>query len=357
MSDKKKREEIPFQNDLDDMLSTINSLKRNELDAILKILRDSRANTSDKVHGEILDVPSLPEAHVIPNNKLANTITKDVVGIGEFELLVSGKSKKKITNSCVITYEGSDNLVLSSKHPFTEYDRQIHNAVVSLFLNGNDKITAAMVYRAICATPASEFVSPKQIESISKSIDKMRFINVRIDISDELRQRNIIVDDDTVVKKGIIESYLLNMDKVEFEYENADGKNTVIGYKINKVPVLYAYSSLVRQIITVPTLLLEIKDENNKRLRNNEARITIKGFLLRRIGIMKGKTKQSSHILFEEICKLFPETTENYKTRRYKEYAIAVLDYWKKTKYISGYSLLYKKGAFYGFEIDYGGVQ
>lgn len=289
----------------------------------------------------------IPTRHVIPNNKLTNQLTDDIIDTGSYELTVAGKGKNAVTTICVLTYEG-DNVKLTGRQSFTEYDRNVYNAVTSLFVYGDEAhiVTPAMVYRAMVNMTETETPSAQQIGAVTRSLDKMRFIRARVDCTEELKRRGASVDGEQITG-GMIDTYLLTADAVTVE---AGGKK-VKAYRIIKTPILYEYSSLIKQVLTVPAALLDVKAEG-QRVKNTEQRIAIKGYLLRRIEVMKGKTKQSTHILFDAIYSATGEESPNdIEKKRIREYVFTVLDYWQEQGHITGYSSLRSGTTYTGIDV------
>lgn len=289
----------------------------------------------------------IPTRHVIPNNKLTNQLTEDIIDMGSYELTVAGKGKNAVTTICVLTYEG-DNVKLTGRQSFTEYDRNVYNAVTSLFVYGDEAhiVTPAMVYRAMVNMTETETPSAQQIGAVTRSLDKMRFIRARVDCTEELKRRGASVDGEQITG-GMIDTYLLTADAVTVE---AGGKK-VKAYRIIKTPILYEYSSLIKQVLTVPAALLDVKAEG-QRVKNTEQRIAIKGYLLRRIEVMKGKTKQSTHILFDAIYSATGEESPNdIEKKRIREYVFTVLDYWQEQGHIKGYSSLRSGTTYTGIDV------
>jgi len=150
---------------------------------------------------------------------------------------------------------------------------------------------------------------------------------------------------------------------------------------------LYNYAKLTGQVLTVKANLLNVCDvtpngEIGAPIKNSEQRIPVKGYLLRRVEVMrhdKEKAKDSyrkyemrrqsdakkaaqegrepamqskgvdqfrtysNRILFDTLYYEIGIADESDKVKRAcREYAIQVLDYWKAVKYIKGYSI--KKG-------------
>ena len=306
----------------------------------------------DEVLNALPKLQSLvPQKHLIPNNKLANSLTKDIIGAGIIELDVSGKKEPELLTRCILNYEG-DNVKLSSRQPFTEYDRNVADAVTSLYEYGDSShiITAAQVYRAMVHATKTETPSAQQIGAVTKSLDKMRFVRVQIDCSQELTRRKVSLNG-AQVTSGKIDTYLLALEKIEV----TAGGQRVSAYKIMKPPILYEYSSLTRQVLTVPAALLDVRDNTGVKVSNTELRIAAKGYLLRRISVMKGKSgaRQSHTIkyssLYEEVCP--GQTLRRVEQQRLRDYTAIVLENWTWKGFISGYTETKKKKKKIGVEI------
>lgn len=291
----------------------------------------------------------VPQKHLIPNNKLANHVN-DIIGIGQTELVVSKQGKNEITTKCIINYD-SDNVKITGRRPFTEYDRNVADAVTSLYEYGDKShiITPAMVFRAMVHAAEQETPSTQQLEAVVDSLDKMRFLRVQIDCSEELRQRGLSLNG-KVITGGKVDTYLLTLKKVEVRA----GGHTTTAYKIIDAPVLYDYARMTGQVITVPAKLLDIRDSSGGKISNTETRIAVKGYLMRRISVMKGKTanRQSKIILyntmFEELG-LTDLTRDDQK--RIRKYCLEVLEYWKSSGFVNGYSELTQGKKKTGIEI------
>ena len=332
-------------------LHNIGTEEQKIIDLIKEIVGDNVSDiTSEQVRAALPQLASIiPQKHLIPNNKLANSLTKDIIGAGLIELDV-GRKKDDILTRCILSYEG-DNVKLTSRRSFTEYDRQVADAVTSLYEYGNKShiITAATVYRAMVHATETETPSPQQIEAVTQSLDKLRFVRVQIDCTEELMRRNIDLNGSQITA-GKIDTYLLTLDKMEV----IAGGQKVVAYKVIKTPILYEYSRLTGQVITVPAALLDIRDKTGAKIPNTERRIAIKGYLMRRISIMKGQNSknQSCHILYDslynEVCSTEPTQKEKRLIRDYIPY---VLEYWKSEKFIKDYEELTHGKKKIGIEI------
>ena len=308
-------------------------------------IKSPNIELADEVRAALPQLSSIiPQKHVMPNNKLANSLTKDIIDAGAIDLVVSGRGKTEITTRCILTYEG-DNVKLSGRQPCTEYDRNVADAVTSLFLYGDPShiITPATVYRAMIHSTGTETPSPQTLGAVTRSLDKGRFVRVQIDCTQELLRRKASLNGEQITG-GKVDTYLLPLEKIEVM---AGGKR-VTAYKIIKTPVLYDYARLTKQVLTVPAKLLDVPNASN-----TEQRISIKGYLLRRITVMKGKTQQSNRILFEKIWDAAGKPDPSPKeAQRIREYTFTVLDYWKKERYIKGYKAIKEGKAYTAVEIQ-----
>ena len=308
-------------------------------------IKSPNIELADEVRAALPQLSSIiPQKHVMPNNKLANSLTKDIIDAGAIDLVVSGRGKTEITTRCILSYEG-DNVKLSGRQPCTEYDRNVADAVTSLFLYGDPShiITPATVYRAMIHSTGTETPSPQTLGAVTRSLDKSRFVRVQIDCTQELLRRNASLNGEQITG-GKVDTYLLPLEKIEVM---AGGKR-VTAYKILKTPVLYDYARLTKQVLTVPAKLLDVPNASN-----TEQRISIKGYLLRRITVMKGKTQQSNRILFEKIWDAAGKPDPSPKeAQRIREYTFTVLDYWKKERYIKGYKAIKEGKAYTAVEIQ-----
>ena len=320
------------------------------MELLQALISDAGSITPEQVRAALPQLTSIIlQKHIIPNNKLANSLTQDIIDAGVINLDV-GKKKGDIITRCLLSYEG-DNVKLTSRQPFTEYDRNVLDAATSLYEYGDEShvITPATVYRAMVHATETETPSPQQIGAVTRSLDKMRFVRVQIDCSEELTRRKLSLNG-AQVTGGKIDTYLLALEKIEV----IAGGQKVTAYKIMKTPILYDYSRLIGQVLTVPAALLDIRDKTGAKVSNTERRIAIKGYLIRRIERMKGKTgnRQSRHILYADIYASVCEGDPKEKEQRLiREYVALVLTSWKRDKYITGYSELTQGRKKTGVEI------
>lgn len=314
----------------------------------------------------------LPEKYVVPNNKLANTMTKGIIDIGKITLEESRRDAKKLVETtCILTYEG-DNVHLSGRQPFTEYDRNVYNAVSSLYVYGDQShvVTPAMVYRAMTGLTDSEKPTAGQLAAVTRSLDKMRFIRARIDCTEELKMRRITLNSKQI-NGGEIDTYLLTADAIKVQA----GGQTVRAYRIIKTPILYEYAAAVKQVLTLPASVLDVKEISEltvdgakkltigARLPNTESRILIKGYLIRRIEGMKGKNGLNNPVIALYDYQRDGETHQGLysiagnpdptrtEASRIRDDAEKMLAYWAATGYIKTFEAQTERKKITGYKI------
>lgn len=313
----------------------------NGLIALVKFIEEKTDNTNNAGLTTETLKSIIPKSYHITNNKLSNEMTKDFINQGNIELAVikSGKKGEVLTYNS-LTYD-NPNISITGKQEFTAYDRTIHNAVCTLYAAGNKEITPAMVYRTANGMTDKETVSPQAIEAVTQSLDKSRFLRLKVDYKAEARVRGI-----TDVKKFEIDSYLFPAKMINI----AAGGYEVTAYQILDTPALYHYAQLTKQIISVSLPLLDTREAT----RNTEEMIPIKEYLIRRIEIMKHNDDTSNRIVYDTI---FSEAgiTELNKDKSYnlRTYIKAILKLWQNKKYIKSFKE-YKEGkSIKGVEIIY----
>jgi len=279
----------------------------------------------------------IPKKHIKPNTKLANTIAKNLVNDTELELIVSNRNaKKEVTTKVMLNYENK-NVQLISQVKFTPYDREVYDGVTSLYEAGNNVILPSMVYRAMNGLTETEYIKPEALLKIKESIDKSRFIKTVIDYTDEAKLYNQKID------KTIYEGYLLACNKIIVE----SGGTRQEAYRLLDKPILYEYSQLSGQIISVPINLLNTKDT----VYSTDEVIVIRGYLLRQIEWMKNeKSHRSTNITYQGVYEELEVTKDFYndtpykkKTAKVRGHVKSILESWQAQNYINNFEE-YKEG-------------
>lgn len=285
-----------------------------------------------------------PQKHTMTNNKLSNELVKDLINTGGYDLNVSNRGN--VESYVLATFEPDVNMKLTGK-PYEHYDRSIMDALVTLWLYGDEShiVTPDMIYRTM--THKSDIdISAVQTSEIINSIEKLRRIHVTVDATEEMQKRNVLDENGNPILSCKFDEFLLSARCIDV----SAGGHVVKAYKILSEPILLSYSKMTRQIITINAKYLDIKqvDEQGnlttKSLKNSTKRIAIRDYLIRRIEMMKHKRKYGNRIittiLFDTI---FEETGTQTDVKQYKsnnkKYVLQVLDFFKASNFIYDYKL------------------
>lgn len=321
--------------------------------------------TAESIAAKLSLVQSIrPTAHTMPNNTLMNTLQqKPAINAGAFDMVVAnGKGRRKeITAYTMIEFDPGETSVQITDAHLSEYERQVSDAVVSLWIETvNEKLppifTPDMIFRAMPG--GSDKASPQQKGAITKTIEKFRRLHITVDATEEMRKRGVIGSNATFK----LDNFYLSATHAEYKVKN--GGQTVNAYKIDTEPIILTYCTMTKQLLTVPAKHLAIETVKEGRASGELVTMTAErqamtGYMLRRIAVMKHDRKnkvhtQSNVILFDT---LFTETgtkTANRKqTMINRNFCFDVLDYWKVSGFIKGYSKQEKRRSITGIVIEF----
>lgn len=304
-----------------------------------------------------------PQKEYFNNSKVANYISTNTGIVDVASLQLTTIPKKNIFVAVDLTSD--ENFKLSNPN-VTQYDLAVMDAAYTILKNGRDSFTPEMIVR-IMAGNMDLNVTPQKKAAVTRSLNKLRHIDITIDCTEEFRARKLIGKDD---KELILSSYLMPLEKISFK--PAFHTEKIEGFRFIKEPVLYTYAESVRQIINAPTELLEMNNVNM-----TDDLIILRDYLLKRIATMKNPKNHvnSKRITYEWVDKndgetkgLFPDL--GYTKEYQKEHAnnwrrkkseihksvIAVLDNFKEKGFIKGYEIVIsdpQRKTIYGVDIDF----
>lgn len=239
---------------------------------------------------------------------------------------ISGrKSKKEILSFVRLDY--SDNAIqISGKKELTQYDREVHDALVTLYIDGgNEYITPQMIYKAMIGNPEAK-LPPKQQEAISNSLNKLMYSRLIINASKE------------ECKAYGFDKFTYEGTVIQCEKATAKVNGVIVEvYHLLREPALYTHADLIKQICRLDIQLL------NSPVSKNEENITLQGYLLRHInGIKRGKL--SPTILYDNtIYKQLDIQASSDGALRKKKLKVRntvkkILDYLKAQNFIKNYT-------------------
>lgn len=301
-----------------------------------EITDDTEANSIEAVKQDT----AKPSIQYDANSKLANSI--DQIGFNELvDLDVSGRNEKPVVTSVSLEYDG-EGVELSK--PMTQYDREVHNAVVTIMKAGNSNFTTAQIWKTLSGSSKSP--TRKQAEQIEKSIEKQWRTMAHVNFSQEARGRELDIDGEPVTSTRI-DAHMLELEKIRLETANG---RVVEGYRLLAIPVLYRHAAALNQVISYPVKLLDTASVAS----NTTTNILIKKYLLRRIGEMKGRCKLSKRILYATVYEKAGCPSPDRKQRMtMNKFIIGCMNLWKRDGVIKGFSEYSKGQKRIGVEIRF----
>lgn len=284
-----------------------------------------------------------PAELIFPIDKVTGkTFSGELTGVGK-KILAMEKAgnKTQISTAVQIDFDNLTGVTFDSPGGLNEYDREVHNAIGTLHLNGNTHFSPQMIYQALTGNPEAR-LEDKQAEAIRKSLKNLMRCIITIDAADEAKARNWSSD------KCSISGPLISWNKVTV------GLNGTIVecYTLLQPLPLYTYSALKNQICRADIKLL------NSPINKNEEAITLQGYLMRRIMAMKGKSQLTPSILYSTIYEQLHTNASTSGALRKKKTLLrskvkSILDFWMEQKFISGYRETTKGNAVYSIEISF----
>lgn len=300
------------------VMQSLDGLHFSENYKISEILNASKFLLSTKINN-----------YVVPNTQISNRIP--LLNYDQFDgSYIASENLKPLDFACFLTVEDDE---IRQLNKITRYDRAVYNAVVSHFVEGNVVLTVDMISRTILGKDSNK-PSPQQKGAITKSLRKLRGTSIEIDVTNEFTKRNISIDGKQI-ENGRIDTLLLEWDKLSIDTPN---KTNVEAYFIKAQPVLYTYAKALKQVITIPTKLLDVP------LNNTEDVIALKNYLLLRIEVMKNNKNKikSDKILYSSIYEELEKTT-NRQLIVLRKAIHTILEFWIAEKYIKSFKIE-KKG-------------
>ena len=315
-----------------------------------------------------------PSLFTIPNNKLANSLSfltsPDSIG-QRIDLKVSTVNKRgkklaqPILTMVVCEY---DNLPSDIQAKITEEDKQISNAIVSLWVAGKNEdpkkrivFTVRDIYEVLAGGKKDKKPSKTEYDRICKTIEKLSSLRVTLDADRELESYGIKSDDPVKVTLNVRSNYIYTRGVSVISKHKQDKR--LDAWELIAEPIIYTYAKATKQIITIPIKVLAIEETDKagklagKLVLMTKTRGAIRGYLMKRIEIMRMNTNnnQSNTIKFKT---LFNEIGETHQTRleqkRDRDFIIQCLDYWKAIGFINDYKLNKERLAITGATIEAG---
>ena len=232
--------------------------------------RSKMTKQETKTTSTAIVLPKIPTEY-LNNTKLANFIAAndDLLDVN-----IELKTLPKQNIFIAVNLSADQNVSLSSSN-ISAFDMAVMDSVYTLQANGSPTFSAEMIARVMTGNFTGK-ITPQRIGAITRSMAKLAVIRITIDCTNEMRARKLIGKD----KTSKLTSYLMPTEEIEI---TAGNHRSGHGYHLLQVPVLYTYAESVKQVISVPTALLE----TNTSLSDTEDTIALKRGLIKRIELIK----------------------------------------------------------------------
>jgi|GEM_PF-951172 len=218
---------------------------------------------------------------------------------------------------------------------FTSLDKEVHDAVVSLYAAGNKVFSPAMVYRTMAGKNDSAFVPQEKLKEVTSSIYKCMSSLITIDAREEASIYGL----DAMYSQNLIYAKAVTLKTKGWE---------VNAFMLIDEPVLFKYAKLKHQIFSVPLRVLDTPPS-----KTNDV-IVLQGYFIRIIeSLRRSDSKVSNIILYSTLYELLDcENATKQKLLRIRNNVKAILDYWVEIKYISDYREITLNRAKYSIDLE-----
>lgn len=254
-----------------------------------------------------------------------------------------GKKKKAVIDIVSLSYYGDlDGKAAKIK----SYDQAVYNGISSLIQAGNNVFLVDDIYKAITQkTKPTE----AQLNRIKQSMQKFAGTRIRLDVTQEVQNKMISADlNGERITNNIIEDALLHYRTFTIVTDKGTVKDAI---EIISEPILYYYSRIKKEIISIPVELLELPG------KATEETISLRDYLLREINQLKKGFRHNDIINYDNLLKYIGvdfETMKRTEKSRITATICDILDSLREKNFIKGYEV--RNGArnkVLGFRIIY----
>lgn len=218
-----------------------------------------------------------------------------------------------------------------------DFDREVVDAVASLYTKPGEFIDFQDIYRVIIGKNRKYAVTPNQIQMVKDSIFKCQYTSIKIQVLD-------LYEKDSPIRKSLQEKgytkkceqdYLIPCRILEYE-ESEQGEKSGI-YLLKELP-LFRYAKDFRLVSVFP---LGLMDTPLSKTRKN---IILQSYIVRAIDRMYRNKNDESVPKFIPTSAVYelmekPDAQDSVKARDRKKIEV-LLAFWKKVGYIKDYSIV-----------------
>lgn len=238
---------------------------------------------------------------------------------------------------------------------FEPIDALIFDAICTLHTNKIHKFTVDTV-AMIMYHDTHHRLRSEQILKINNRIQAMSKLRIRLDITNELLVRNIVLDNDRLLKRNHFYQFItLKEIDVVFTANRKQGR----AYHVPLMPPLWEYTTAIEQVILCPWGLFNLDKH-----RINEESLLIMRYIQKRVAEMKNKNNHQRSrkisLLWEDsnrhgllvACNIDPDKYKNWNDKHRKicnfaELFLLQLQNWPDRQFrIYGFTPYKSQGSF-----------
>ena len=250
----------------------------------------------------------------VNNEMIRNAAMNDLYSSdidGQVQMLPTVVREKHGKSEPVISYvsfsydDTADLEILNKKGRFniTAYDRRVYNAVSTLFTNGRITVSLSEIFSVMTGYKRTN-ATKSQLETIERSLEKLKSIKVYIDMTEEVRHKlikdkrplidaGILNDQSDRIKRAVIEDNMLHFRKGELISENGKVFKSI---QIIAEPALLTYNRAKKTLLTIPMEYIGLESRNA-----TDKTIAFQDYLLMRIFSYKNNKMRENKILYETL--------------------------------------------------------
>ena len=326
----------------------------------------SFAGDSGQFAQVIKNLKSIVKNSILQNSPVNNEMIRNSGMNDLYPAYVSGKPERlptvvrekhgkaeQVISYVSFSYDDTVDLELlnkKGKFNITAYDRRVYNAVSTLFINGRKTVSLLEIFN-IMTGYAKTNPSKSQMETLEKSLGKLKSIKVYIDLTNEVNHKmiqdkqplidaGILKNHSDKIKKAVVEDNMLHFKQCYLESDK--GKEFKVIQIIGE-PALLSYNRAKKTLITIPMEYIGLEGQNS-----TDKTIAFQDYLLMRIfGYKNGKLHENK-ILYDTLYRDagYEKPGDSKGFIRDRETIVKMMEEWKRKGLISEFSEV-KEGRSY----------
>ena len=265
-----------------------------------------------------------------------------------------GKAEQVISYVSFSYDDTVDLEILNKKGRFniTAYDRRVYNAVSTLLINGRTTVSLLEIFNVMTGY-AKKNPSTSQIETLEKSLEKLKSIKVYIDLTEEIKHKiiedkgslidaGVLKDLSDTIKRAVMEDNMLHFKKCQLVSDKGKVFKVI---QIIGEPALLSYNKAKKTLITIPMEYVGLEGQNS-----TDKTIAFQDYLLMRIfGYKNGKLRENKILydtLYRDSGQEKPEDSKGFI--RDRETIVKMMEEWQRKGLITGFSEVKESRSYTG---------